>query len=315
MIHLGIIMDPIDKIKVDKDSSLAMLLAAQARDWTLWYMEISSLWLLEGQVYAKMRQLKVFDNTRKWFKLSPQKTKPLSHLNVILMRKDPPFDFEYLVTTHLLEIAEAAGVLVVNKPQSLRDVNEKLYISWFPQCCVSTMVTRQIRQLRSFLHEQREIILKPLDNMGGASVFRVALGDPNTSVIFEMMTNYQQRFVMAQTYIPEITAGDKRILLIDGEPIPYVLARIPHPGETRGNLAAGGHGQGQELSERDRWICSQVGATLREKGLLFVGLDVIGNYLTEINVTSPTCIRELDREYGLDIAGQLLTAITQKLKI
>jgi glutathione synthase len=230
------------------------------------------------------------------------------------MRKDPPFDFEYLVATHILEQAEAAGVLVINKPQSLRDANEKLYTAWFPQCCVPTIVTRRLTELREFLDQQGEIILKPLEGMGGTSIFRVGLKDVNINVTFEIMTYNEQKFVMAQRYIPEIVAGDKRILMIDGQPIPYALARIPARGETRGNLAAGGRGEGRPLSPRDYWICQQVGTTLRAKGLIFVGLDVIGDYLTEINVTSPTCIRELDKQYHLDIAGQLMTVIEQKLK-
>lgn len=229
------------------------------------------------------------------------------------MRKDPPFDLEYIVATYLLEQAEAAGTLVVNKPQALRDANEKLYTAWFPECCAPTLVTRQEAALRGFLQEHQDIILKPLDGMGGKSIFRVTKGDVNTSVIFELMTENEQRFIMAQRYLPEITQGDKRILLINGEAVPYGLARIPAEGESRGNLAAGGRAEGVALSERDKWICAKVGPKLREQGLLFVGIDVIGHYLTEINVTSPTCIRELDNLYGLDIAGQLINLIEEKL--
>jgi len=312
-IHLGIVMDPILKIKVSKDSSFAMLLAAQARGWHLWYMELNDLWLSNGRAYASMRELQVVDNPEDWFKLGTAQTQPLANLTVILMRKDPPFDFEYIVATYLLEQAEASGSLVVNKPQSLRDANEKLYTAWFPQCCVPTLVTRQARQLREFLEEQQEIVLKPLDGMGGQAIFRLTQGDLNTSVILEIMTQQEQRFVMAQRFIPEINQGDKRILLINGTAVPYALARIPAVGESRGNLAAGGRGVGVALSERDRWICAQVGPVLREKGLIFVGLDVIGDYLTEINVTSPTCIRELDQLYALDIAGQLMRVIEEKL--
>lgn len=311
-LQLGIVMDPIATIKVYKDSSFAMLLAAQARGWTLWYMELNDLWLRDGQPYATLRQLHVKDDLDQWFSLEPPIVAPLSSLSVILMRKDPPFDLEYIIATYLLEQAEAAGVLVVNKPQSLRDANEKLYTAWFPHCCVPTLVTRQAAQLRDFLQEHGDIILKPLDGMGGSSIFRLVTGDTNMSVIIEIMTQYERRFVMAQRYIPEIIHGDKRILLINGEPIPYALARIPQAGETRGNLAAGGRGEGVKLTARDQWICEQVGPTLREKGLLFVGLDVIGDYLTEINVTSPTCIRELDKLYQLDIADQLMTLIAQK---
>jgi glutathione synthase len=237
----------------------------------------------------------------------------LSDLDIILMRKDPPFDMEYIYTTFLLERAEANGVLVVNKPQSLRDANEKMYTAWFPQCCPPTLVSRNAEQLRAFLQEQGDIILKPLDGMGGASIFRLQTGDPNTSVVIETLTQHQRRFIMAQQYIPEIIHGDKRILMINGEPVPYALARVPAQGETRGNLAAGGQGLGMELSERDYWICQQVGDTLRKKGLMFVGLDVIGDYLTEINVTSPTCIRELDAIYSLNISATLMDVIDDKL--
>ncbi|OQY55770.1 MAG: glutathione synthase [Candidatus Parabeggiatoa sp. nov. 2] len=310
--HLGIVMDPIDKVKVSKDSSFAMLLAAQARGWTLWYMELKDLWLCDGEAYGAMRPLQVRDDPNSWFTLEPPRAAPLNTLSVILMRKDPPFDLEYIVATYLLEQAEFAGTLVVNKPQSLRDANEKLYTAWFPQCCAPTIVTRRAACLHEFLEDHEEIILKPLDGMGGKSIFRIANGDVNTSVIIETMTQQGQRFVMAQRFLPEIAHGDKRILLVDGEPIPYALARIPAKGESRGNLAAGGHGEGVALTERDRWICSQVGPVLREKGLLFVGLDVIGQFLTEINVTSPTCIRELDKLYGLDIGGQLMAVIEEK---
>jgi glutathione synthase len=313
--NLGIIMDPIDKITLAKDSSFAMLLAAQTRGWSLWYMELQNLWLKAGQAYAAMRPLQVRDNPTNWFTLGSAVNQTLSRLSVILMRKDPPFDLEYITATYLLERAEAAGTLVVNKPQSLRDANEKLFTAWFPQCCAPTLVTRQAALIRDFLAEQGEIVIKPLDAMGGHSVFLLKQGEVNTNVIIELMTQQERRFVMAQRFIPQIERGDKRILLIDGEPMPYALARLPAPGEIRGNLAAGGRGEGIPLSERDYWICSQVGTLLKEKGLLFVGLDVIGDYLTEINVTSPTCIRELDKLYQLDIAGQLIEKIENKLKI
>jgi glutathione synthase len=312
-IQLGIVMDAIATIKPYKDSSFAMLLAAQARGWTVWYMELSDLFLRDGVAYAQMTVIHLIDNKNNWFQLGETRVMPLQHLNVILMRKDPPFNMEYIAATYLLEQAEKSGTLVVNKPQSLRDANEKLYTAWFPQCCVATLVTRRIAQLREFLQEQQNIVIKPLDSMGGDSIFQVRQGDVNASVIFEIMTQHQQKYVMAQRFIPEITQGDKRILLVDGMPIPYALARIPQLGELRGNLAAGGRGEGVALTERDQWICEQVGATLRDKGLLFVGIDVIGEYLTEINVTSPTCIRELDQLFGLDIAGMLLDVITAKL--
>ncbi len=312
-VQLGVVMDDIATIKPYKDSSFAMLLAAQARGWMLWYMELSDLFLRDGVAYAQMRSVQVIDNKTNWFELGEVHLQPLHSLNVILMRKDPPFNIEYIMATYLLEHAEKLGTLVVNKPQSLRDVNEKLYTTWFPHCCVASLVTRRIAQLREFLTIQQNIVIKPLDSMGGDSIFRVQQGDLNTSVIFETITQREQKYVMAQQFIPEITQGDKRILLINGEPIPYALARIPQVGELRGNLAAGGRGVGVALTERDIWICEQVGATLREKGLLFVGLDVIGDYLTEINVTSPTCIRELDQLFGLNIADKLLDVIASRL--
>jgi glutathione synthase len=312
MLRLGMLMDPIGSINIKKDSSFAMLLAAQKRGWELLYLEQSDLFLRDGRVYAHLRRLRVKDDPAGWFELEAPHTEALDRLDILLMRKDPPFDMEYVYTTHLLERAEAAGVLVVNRPASLRDCNEKLYTAWFPECCAPTLVTRSAAQLREFLAEQDDIILKPLHGMGGASIFRVRSGDPNTGVILETLTEHGQRFAMAQRFIPEISAGDKRILMIDGEPVPYALARIPAPGESRGNLAAGGRGEGVALSVRDRWICDQIGPALRAKGLYFVGLDVIGDYLTEINVTSPTCIRELDKLYGLDIAGQLLDSLADK---
>ncbi|MFN2309131.1 MAG: glutathione synthase [Gammaproteobacteria bacterium] len=312
MLRLAILMDPIGSIDIKKDSSFAMLLAAQRRGWELLYLEQADLFLRDGRAYAQLRRLRVKDDPTDWFALDPAHTEPLDQLDILLMRKDPPFDLEYVYTTHLLERAEAAGVLVVNRPASLRDCNEKLYTAWFADCCAPTLVTRSTARLREFLAEQGDIILKPLHGMGGVSIFRVRLGDPNTGVILETLTEHGRRFAMAQRFIPEISAGDKRILMIDGEPVPYALARIPAEGESRGNLAAGGHGVGVELSARDRWICAQVGPALRAKGLYFVGLDVIGDYLTEINVTSPTCIRELDRLYGLDIAGQLLDALADR---
>jgi len=255
----------------------------------------------------------VWDDKNRWFELGEAEEHPLSELDVILMRKDPPFDNEYLYATQLLSIAESQGVMVVNRPQALRDANEKLASTWFPQCTPPTLVTREPGRLRRFLTQQEDIILKPLDAMGGASIFRLRTDDPNISVILETLTSFGKRYTMAQRFIPEISAGDKRILLIDGDPVPYALARVPAKGETRGNLAAGGTGQGVALSERDRWICAQVAPALKSMGLLFVGLDVIGDYLTEINVTSPTCIRELDAQYGLDIAGQLMDVILAKL--
>ncbi len=311
--RIGIVMDPIGAINTKKDSSLAMLLAAQARGWQIFYMQQSDVFLRDGQVLASMTALTVQDDPYNWFQLGDAQIAPLHSLDAILMRKDPPFDMEYIYSTYLLEQAQSKGALIVNDPQSLRDANEKLFTAWFPQCCPPTLVTRQKSLMREFQAEHGDIIIKPLDGMGGASIFRVMRGDPNFSVIVETLTENGSKSVMVQQYLPAIKDGDKRILLINGEPVPYALARIPADGETRGNLAAGGRAEGRELTERDRWICSQVGPKLREKGLLFVGLDVIGDYLTEINVTSPTCIRELDRLFNLDIAGDLMTAIEKQL--
>lgn len=314
-LQLGIVMDPIAGIKISKDSSFAMLLAAQARGWSIAYMELDDLFLRDGKPYARMRGLTVQDDPYRWYSFTGERTRPLSELQVILMRKDPPFNMEYIYATYLLELAEAAGVLVVNDPGGLRDANEKLFTAWFPQCCPPSLVTRKAERIKQFLEEQHDLILKPLDGMGGASIFRVCRGDPNTNVIIETLTRQGTRFIMAQRFIPEIEHGDKRILMIAGEPVPYALARIPAPGETRGNLAAGGSSRGVELTSRDRWICHEVGAVLRAKGLLFVGLDVIGDYLTEVNVTSPTCIRELDALYGLNIAGELMDTIERALRM
>lgn len=311
-VNLGMIMDPIADITLHKDSSFAMLLAAQSRGWPLYYMEQNDLFLRDGVVYAEMRTLSVADNPADWFQLGPVEVKPLTELDVVLNRKDPPFDMEYIYTTYLLELAESRGLRVVNRPASVRDANEKLFAAWFAPCCPPTLVSADKKRIRAFRDELGDIIIKPLDGMGGSSVFRVDAGDPNFSVIVETLTDHGKQRVMSQRYLPAIQEGDKRILMIDGEPVPYALARIPADGETRGNIAAGGRTEGRPLTDRDRWICQQVGPTLREKGLLFVGLDVIGDYLTEINVTSPTCIRELDRAFDLDIGGQLMDTIHTK---
>ncbi len=313
MTTLALLMDPIATIKPQKDSSLAMALAAQARGWTLQYLEMNDLYLHDGHSYARLRELIVRDDHNDWFSLGEPQDQPLAELDVVLMRKDPPIDTEYLYATQILALAEMQGTLIVNRTQALREANEKLASTWFPQCTPPTLVTREQIRLRAFLAEHNDIIIKPLDAMGGASIFRVRANDPNVGVIFETLTEHGKRYTMAQQYIPEISAGDKRILLIDGEPVPYALARVPAKGETRGNLAVGGRGVGVKLSERDRWICAQVAPRLKAMGLMFVGLDVIGDFLTEVNVTSPTCIRELDALYGLDIGGQLMDAIERKL--
>ena len=314
MVKLGVVMDPIATINVKKDSTFAMLLAAQARGWQIHYMEMNDLSVTDGVAYGNTRLLTVNDSPDNWFTFGGASTFALHELDVILMRKDPPFNMEYIYATYLLELAERQGTLVVNRPQTLRDANEKLSTSWFPQCTTPTLVSRSQQQFLDFLKQHQDLILKPLHGMGGASIFRVREGDVNTNVIIETLTEHETRFAMAQRFIPEIDQGDKRILLVNGEPVPYALARVPPEGESRGNLAVGGTGVGIPLSERDHWICNQVKTTLVEKGLLFVGLDVIGDYLTEINITSPTCIRELDKLYDLDIAGQLIDAIENRLQ-
>ncbi|MEM7469174.1 MAG: glutathione synthase [Pseudomonadota bacterium] len=313
-VNLGVIMDPIDQINPKKDTTLALLFAAQQRSWNLHYMEMRDLRLRDGIAEANAQELSVRLQNQEWFDVSVEKKRiDLGSLDVILMRKDPPFDTEYIFSTYILERARLAGALVVNNPQSLRDANEKLFTAWFPEVCTPTLVTRDHEEIRQFLNEFGDIIVKPLDGMGGSSIFRVVAGDGNASVIFETLTAHESRYCMVQKYIPEIVDGDKRILMIDGEPIPYALARVPASGELRGNLAAGGTGRGQALTDRDREICAAVGPTLKEKGLIFVGLDVIGDYLTEINVTSPTCVRELDQQFNLDIGSVLMAAIEKRL--
>lgn len=313
-IRLGIIMDPISSISYQKDSSLAMLWAAQDRGWELFYMEMQDLYLLRGEPKARMRPLQVHRNAEHWYDLGEEQDCALQELDVILMRKDPPFDSEFLYCTQLLEMAETAGTLVVNKAQSLRDCNEKLFATLFPELTPLTLVSRRADIIRAFAEQHDDLILKPLDGMGGTAIFRHRKGDPNLSVILESLTDNGQKQIMVQSYLPAIKQGDKRILMINGEPIPYCLARIPASGETRGNLAAGGRGVAQPLSDTDRQIAATVGPELRKRGLLFVGLDVIGDKLTEINVTSPTCIREIDAAYDTDIAGQLMQAIEQQLQ-
>jgi len=312
-IKLGMVMDSIDHINIKKDTSFAMLLEAQARNWELYYMELGDLFLLNGEAYANTKHIRVKRDATQWYEVISEQSIPLATLDSIIMRKDPPVDQEYIYATHILEQAEKQGVYVANKPQSLRDANEKLFTSWFPQCCAATLVSSKAGQIRKFLQEHQEIILKPLDGMGGASIFHLRLNDPNISVIIETITAHGTNYVMAQQYLPEIKAGDKRILLVNGEPVPYALARIPAQGESRGNLAAGGRAQGQPLTERDYWIAQQVGPTLKAKGLVFVGIDVIGDYLTEINVTSPTCVQELDNQFDLNISAQLMDHIESML--
>lgn len=313
-ITVGVVMDPISLITPKKDTTLAMLLAVQRRGWEIRYLELGDLFLRDGQPYAYSQALVVRDSLDDWYEfVDEKKLQAMDELDVVLMRKDPPFDTEYIYATYILEQAQTRGCLVVNDPRSLRDANEKLFTAWFAGVCPSTLVTRDPAQIKRFLLEFDDIIVKPLDGMGGASIFRVTAGDANASVIYETLTHHATRFCMAQRYIPEITDGDKRILMIDGEPIPYALARIPSAGELRGNLAAGGVGRGQALSERDREICATVGPELKRRGLIFVGLDVIGNYLTEINVTSPTCMRELEAQFDIQIADRLMECVAEHL--
>ena len=312
-IRLGVVMDPIGQITPAKDSTLAMLLEAQARAYDIQYFEQADLRLIDGEPWGHGRPLGVSDDPTGWYELGDAKDQRLADLDVILMRKDPPFNTEYIFTTYILERAELAGALIVNRPGSLRDMNEKVFTAGFPDCCPPTLITRSMRQMRSFLKEQQKIVVKPLHSMGGRSIFVVAQGDNNANVIFETLTDYDSNFSMAQKYIPEIIDGDKRILLVNGEPVQRVLARIPSPGDNRGNLVAGAQPEVRELTARDRQICARVGPVLRDRGVLFAGLDVIGDYLTEINVTSPTGIRELAKLAGLDVAGQLMDAIEVRL--
>ncbi|OOE78976.1 glutathione synthase [Salinivibrio sp. PR6] len=312
MMKIGVVMDPIEAISVKKDSTFAMMLAAQKRGWEVHYILMEDMSMKQGEPYARTHSVTVMDNPDHWYQIDQTQTLALRKFDAILMRKDPPFDTEYIYATYMLERAEEAGVLIVNKPQSLRDCNEKLYTAWFPEHTPTTLVTRRADEIKAFQAEHGDVILKPLDGMGGASIFRVKQGDPNLSVIIETLTEHGQRFCMAQTFVPDISNGDKRILIVDGEPVPYCLARIPADGETRGNLAAGGRGEARPLSETDWTIARAIAPTLKEKGLIFVGLDVIGDKLTEINVTSPTCIREIDAAYDISIGDILMEAIARR---
>ncbi len=305
----GVIMDPIAGIKTYKDSTFAMLLEAQRRGHEIWYMEPEDLTIRDGVPLGHMRPLSVRDNQQDWFSLGQRENRTLDTLDFLLMRKDPPFDMDYVYTTYILDLAERDGVTVVNRPQALRDANEKCFITQFAQCCVPALITRNSLEIRAFVAEQGLSVVKPLDGMGGESIFQVRPDDPNLNVILETITDKDNDLVMVQRYIPEITAGDKRILVVNGAPVPYALARIPGEGDFRGNLAKGGTGKGVPLTTRDYWICEQVAPELKRRGIVFAGLDVIGDWLTEINVTSPTCIRELDAEYELNIAGDLFKAL------
>jgi glutathione synthase len=308
-VKLGVVMDPIQVLNYKKDSTLAMLWAAQDRGWELFYMEQKDLFLDQGVAMASMTPLTVFRDPAHFYELGERKAQPLTQLDVVLMRKDPPFDNEYIYSTYILEAAEKQGTLIINRCHSLRDCNEKVFATQFPECCPPVLVSADTDRLKAFHAEHGDVIFKPLDGMGGSAIFRVRADDPNLNVILETLTEFGRITIMAQRYLPEIVNGDKRILVVNGEPVPYCLARVPLAGETRGNLAAGGSGVAQELSKRDRWIVAQVAPSLIERGLYFVGLDVIGDYLTEINVTSPTCIREIDQAFDTDIGGQLMDCI------
>ncbi len=314
-LKIAVLMDPIGAIKPHKDTSFAMMLEAQARGHAIFYLTQSDLWLANGEVFATLTPVSVFDRATDFYQLGEAfETKLDSQAcDLLLMRKDPPVDAEFIYTTHLLSLAEKQGVWVMNHPQSLRDCNEKLYTAWFAQCCVPSLVSADMARLKAFIHQQGDCIAKPLDGMGGASIFRIQQDDPNASVILETLTTQGTKRAMIQKFIPEISAGDKRILMIHGQPVDFALARIPQAGETRGNLAVGGRGVAQPLSERDRWIAAQVGPALVEKGLDFVGLDVIGDYLTEINVTSPTCVREIDAQCHVNLLAQLLDFVETRL--
>jgi glutathione synthase len=311
---LLVVMDPIDHIKYEKDTTLAMLLAAQARGYALHYAELADLRLRDGNAETRARPLTVRAAARDWFSLGAGAISAMGGFDVILMRKDPPFDTEYIYATYILERAELAGALVVNRPRGLRDMNEKVYTAWFPQCCAPTLVTRDMEEMAAFAAAHGTIVCKPLHGMGGRSIFVTGPGDKNMRVVFETLTEYGQRFAITQRYLPEISvSGDARVLLVDGEPLPYALARIPAADDNRGNLAAGASGVARPLNERDRWLSGQIGPAMRAAGMLFVGLDVIGGFVTEINVTSPTGVRELHRQFGVDAADLLMQAIDRRL--
>ena len=313
-LSIAVVMDPIDDIKPKKDTTLAMLLAAQRRGWSINYLEMRDLWLRDGVAMGRAHALTVREHEQDWFTRSEPVATRLGEFDAILMRKDPPFDTEYIYSTYILERAELQGALVVNRPQGLRDMNEKVYTAWFPECCAPTLISREMPDMHAFLREHGRIVCKPLHGMGGRSIFVIELGDKNANVIFETLTDYGSHFAIVQRYIPDIvTTGDSRVILVDGEAAPYALARIPTDADNRGNLAAGATGHGRPLNDRDRWLAAQIGPVLRERGMLFVGLDVIGGFVTEINVTSPTGVRELDRQFGTDIAGSLMDAIARRV--
>lgn len=314
MKKLAMVMDPIATVKTAKDTSFRLLLEAQAQGFRCFYIEMSDLLIDNGTPYALSRPVTVVDRAQDFYQLGEVEKVKLGSFDVIMMRKDPPFDSEFLYATHMFSLAERDGALVVNNPQSLRDCNEKLYTSWFPEHIADTLVSANSEVLRAFHAKHGEVIMKPLDGMGGASIFKVGADGSNLGVIIETLTAKGQRYAMAQKYLPAIKDGDKRIIIVDGEPMPYALARVPSAGETRGNLAAGGRGRPQPLSESDWAIANAIGPELKSKGLMLVGLDVIGDKVTEINVTSPTCMREIEAAYDINIAAKLFAAIDKKLQ-
>ena len=306
---LGVVMDPIESINFKKDSTLAMMLEAQKRDHELFYMTPDSLYINESGAFAIAKTINVKNEPTGWFDFKEVMQIKLSELDVILMRQDPPFNSNFIYNTYVLESAEREGVLVINKPASLRDCNEKVFATEFPECCTPFLVTSDLSLLRSFIDDHKDTVIKPLDGMGGSSIFRIRSSDPNLNVILETVTESYSTKVMIQTYIPEIVDGDKRILLINGTPMDAAVARVPAEGELRGNLAAGASAIARSLTEKDLWICEQVGPRLKELGLVLVGLDIIGDYLTEINVTSPTCFREYETLCDINVAFNFLETL------
>ncbi len=312
--RLVVVMDPIEAINPAKDSTLAILLAAQAKGWQLHYAELKDLWLRDGIAWGRLAPLQVFDDPRTWFARGAGIEAKLGGFDVILMRKDPPFDTEYIYCTYILDRARDQGALVCNRPQGLRDMNEKVYTAWFPECCAPTLITRDMHDMGEFLREQGKAVCKPLHGMGGRSIFVLEEGDKNRNVVFETLTDYGRRYAIVQRYLPEIVrGGDCRVILIDGEPVPFALQRIPDAADHRGNLAAGARAESRPLNQRDRWLCSIIGPKLAAAGMVFVGLDIIGDYVTEINVTSPTGIRELNKKHGVDIGALLVDAMARTL--
>ncbi|MEL7297227.1 MAG: glutathione synthase [Pseudomonadota bacterium] len=309
MLNIGVVMDPIESIAPYKDSTMAMMLEIQRRGHRLKTMQQGDLSVDNGIAVGRQTAMQVTDNRDDWFTAGETRVEPLADLDVILMRKDPPFDMEFIYTTYILELAERSGCLIVNKPAALRDLNEKASTAWFPELAPDTLITREQARIKSFLEQHQHIVVKPLDGMGGRSIFTLRKGDTNTNVVLETLTDYGQQFAMAQRYLPAISDGDKRVLLIDGEPVDYMLARVPNAEDGRGNLVMGATADARPLTDVERNIAKAVGPTLRERGVIFAGLDVIGDRLTEINVTSPTGIREIDNHFSINIAAQLLDAI------